>query len=120
MTYVPIVVTPPPPPSPRTRELAGLLSRVIEEYEKHHPAVTGPEVREALSLAAQSSKGASAQARSVVAVLLLGLLAFGATAFYALRSAAGGADVPLSMITVVIGVIIVLGLVAVLRQKGSM
>ena len=34
MTYVPIPIVPPTPPSPRTRELAELLARVIEEYEK--------------------------------------------------------------------------------------
>jgi hypothetical protein len=54
MLYV-FIPPPPTPPSPRTRELAGLLGRVIEEYEKHHPAVTGPEVRAAVRMAVESS-----------------------------------------------------------------
>ena len=42
MIFVP-VVTPPTPPSPRTRELAGLLGQVVQEYTKAHPATTRAE-----------------------------------------------------------------------------
>ncbi len=44
--YVPIVV-PDATPSRQTQELADLLGRVVQEYEKAHPTVTGPEVASA-------------------------------------------------------------------------
>jgi len=57
MSYVPIVTsTYVPPPSPRTRELAELLGKVLEEYTKAHPATTTAEVRAAIRLA-QTSAG---------------------------------------------------------------
>jgi len=87
--YVPVVV-PPQPPSPRTRELAELLGRVIEEYEKHHPAVTGSEVRGALQMAAQSSKAASPAAALAVG-LGLALLLGGLVAFFSMGSMSGAA-----------------------------
>ncbi len=120
MTYVPIPIVPPTPPSPRTRELADLLARVIEEYEKHHPAVSGAEVREALNLASQSSKTATPAARSLVAMLLLGLVAFGAGLFYFLEQSGGGSAPEFPMIAVVIGIIVVLGLVAVLKGRRNL
>ena len=56
MTYVPIVTTPTQQqPSRQTRELADLLGRVIQEYEKAHPTVSGAEVRHALQLARSAS-----------------------------------------------------------------
>jgi hypothetical protein len=56
MTYVPIITpTPTQPPSPRTRELAGLLSKVLEEYTKAHPGVSNSEVRAAIRLARMSA-----------------------------------------------------------------
>ena len=120
MTYVPIPIVPPTPPSPRTRELADLLARVIEEYEKHHPAVSGAEVREALSLASQSSKTTAPAARSLVAMLLLGLMALGAALFYFVERGGGGGTIEFPMIAVVTGVILVLGLVAVLKGRRNL
>lgn len=120
MTYVPIpIIVPPTPPSPRTRELADLLARVIEEYEKHHPAVSGAEVREALSLASQSSNTA-APARTLVATLLLGLVALGAGLFYFVERSGGGGAPDFPMIAVVTGVILVLGLVAVIKGRRNL
>lgn len=73
MTYVPIVTpTPSQPPSPRTRELAGLLSKVLEEYTKAHPSVTKSEVRAAIRLA-QSSAGPDNTKIAVGLSLALGL-----------------------------------------------
>ena len=79
MLFVPVV--PPQPPSPRTRELADLLTRAIEEYEKYHPNVSGAEVRAALQMASmRSSKGVPARLLAVTgalgAVLLGGVVAF--------------------------------------------
>jgi hypothetical protein len=120
VTYVPIPIVPPTPPSPRTRELADLLARVIEEYEKHHPTVSGAEVREALNLASRSSKAVAPAAPKVLALLLLGLAALGAGLFLAVERSGGGAAPEFPMIAVVIGVILVLGLVAVIKGRRNL
>lgn len=80
MTYVPIV-TPSPastPPSPRTRELAGLLTRVVEEYSAAHPGVTQAEIRQAIQITQLSARGGSRNA-SLVVMLVVGLLVGGLT-----------------------------------------
>lgn len=110
MTYVPIVPTPPTPPSPRTRELADLLSRVIQEYETHHPAVTGSEIREALNLAAAGSKGASDATRLLIKVLVAGLAVLGAVLFFGLRLAGDGGGNAFPVVAVAIVVLLLLGL----------
>lgn len=90
MLYVPVVpYVPHDPPSPRTRELAGLLSRVIDEYEKHHPAVTGTEIRAAINLAARGSKaGSPVEARAVAGVLAGILVLLGGVGFFLARGGA--------------------------------
>lgn len=56
--FIPVVPSgAPTPPSPRTRELAGLLTKVLDEYQKSHPAVTPTEMRAAVRLAQSSVKG---------------------------------------------------------------
>ena len=120
MAYVPIV-TPPtgqPPASPRTRELAGLLTKVLDEYTKAHPAVTPAEVRAALRLAQMSagpdrSKVAAGLSVAVglgVAMLTLGLFFF--------RSS-GEVDFPVILPLLIMGVIVLLGMIlAMIRLKG--
>jgi hypothetical protein len=73
--------------------LADLLGRVIEEYEKHHPSVTGAEVRDALRMAAVSSK-AAAPAPALVAGLVVLLLA-GLVVFFVQEGFRFGGDVTL-------------------------
>ena len=73
MAYVPVtpVITGQKEPSRQTRELADLLGRVIQEYEKAHPTVTGPEVRHALQLATRaSSKAVGGEKAAILAALL--------------------------------------------------
>ena len=77
MTYVPIVtpVHVEQPPSPQTRELADLLGRVVQEYEKAHPTITGPEVSEALQLAKRaSSKAVDGQKAAMAVAMVLGVV----------------------------------------------
>lgn len=90
MAYVPIVpATPSPPPSPRTRELAALLTRVLEEYRKSHPATTDAEVRAAVRLAQLSTRSGS-QATPLLVSLALGILVAGVLAgVFVLRSGEG-------------------------------
>ena len=106
MIYVPVV--PPQPPSPRTRELADLLGRVIEEYEKHHPKVTDSEVRAALQMAAQSSKGAPPVA-AVAAALGVAALVGGVFFFMA----ANGGELSADGIPMVGAVVVLLSIVGV-------
>jgi hypothetical protein len=117
MTYVPIVTpTPAPPLSPRTRELRDLLSKVVEEYTKAHPAMTKAEIRAALRLA-QVSGGSNSTAAVLsislglgVAMLLLGVFYFRA-----------GGDLPIRpVLPMIIGVAIVLfGILALVRARSG-
>ena len=78
MTYVPIV--PPTPTSPRTRELADQLARVMAEFEQTHPSVTRAEKRQAARLALEATRSSDAGPVAVVlgliVLLILGLLYF--------------------------------------------
>jgi hypothetical protein len=119
--YVPIVPMTSSPPSPRTRELADLLSRVIREYESHHPSVTGAEVRGALRLAAQSSSKGM-QAASAKVALILGLALFVAAGVTFLiqargRGLEGAGDIPL-IAAVLVGIVLVAVLAALRSFRG--
>ena len=114
MSYVPIVTPTPSPPSPRSRELADLLVRVIEAYEEGHPTTTRPEIRAATRLAL-SETGPSRLGTPIVAVTLGGLMALllGVSVF--LRQSGGLVDIPLNV--PIIGVGIVAIAVAVIRAR---
>ena len=115
MFFVPVVPHH-PPPSPRTRELADLLGRVIQEYEQHHPAVTGSEVRAAARLAAQrSSKRGGVDER--VAAVVAALVALLGVFVYVAAGSRGGESVP--MVAVAIAVFLIFGLVVVLKRMGD-
>ncbi len=116
MTYVPIVTPPPtqPPLSPRTRELAGLLTKVVDEYQQAHPKLSRQEVRAAIRMTAlTAARGSGGGPRAVVLSLALGILALGlVVGLLFLRGAdpgAGEGAVPM----IVVAVIAFLGLVAV-------
>ncbi len=119
MTYVPIVTpTPTPPPSPRTRELAGLLTKVLEEYQRAHPATTSHEVKAAIHLAQLSTRTGSPRA-PLVASLGLGLLmAVLGGVFFFLR-ANGEVEIDSIMPMLLFGLILVIGLLAVLVKVIS-
>jgi hypothetical protein len=85
MFFVPIVPSSPAPPlSPRTRELAGLLQRVLDEYTRTHPATTKAEIRAAIRMAqvrggsdmTKVAAGLSVVLGLGVAMLLAGLFFF--------------------------------------------
>lgn len=121
MFYVPIVPTTFSPPSPRTRELADLLARVIREYESDHPSVTGAEVRGALRLAAQSgSKGAQAAGAKVAVILGLALFLAAGLGFLIQvrgRGLEGAGDVPM-IAAVLMGIVLIAVLVALKASRG--
>jgi len=112
MTYVPIVIpTQVPPPSPRTRELSGLLGKVLEEYTKAHPATTKAEIRAAIRMAQMSAgpdktkvaAGISLALGLGVAMLTLGLFFF---------ASAGEVNFRAISPMIIMAVIVLLGLVA--------
>ncbi len=113
-TYVPIVV--PTPPSPRARELADLLTRVIEAYEEGHPTTSRAEIREATRLALAKTGPGSAGTRPIVAgslaALTVGLV--GVSAF--LKNADGVPAIPWTLVAVGL-LAIVFGIVAVARNR---
>lgn len=116
MFFVPVV--PPQPPSPRTRELADLLGRVIEEYEKHHPAVTGSEVRAAVEMATRSSKVAGSPAAAALVAGLVALLLAGGFVFMAVNGGEFPAqDIPIAAAVAVVAVI--LGVVVLLKRLAG-
>jgi hypothetical protein len=81
MTYVPIIPHTPQPPSPRARELADQIARVIATFEDAHPAVTKGEVRQAAQLALRTTSSSGAE---VVPVVLMLVLLVGVVAYFVL------------------------------------
>lgn len=78
MTYVPIIV-PPTPPSPRTRDLAGEITKTIVDFEQLHSSVTRAEVQQATRLVMQATAGQGHELAAVAGVLgLLAAAALGA------------------------------------------
>lgn len=118
MTYVPIVVPPtqPSPPSPRVRELAGLLTKVLEEYSKAHPSTTKAEVRAALRLAQATTGGPKAGvALAVTAGLLVAGVLFGLMA----NKGSEGLAISSSLPTIIMAVIFFLAIILVLVRMRS-
>jgi len=120
MAYVPIV-TPPSstPPSRRTRELAGLLAQVLEEYTKAHPDTSRNEVRAAMRMA-QMSAGPD---RGNVAVLLSLSLGIGVAALMAgllfFRGQGGGLELDSSFPMIAVALFIFLFVVVLALVKAS-
>ncbi len=117
MTYVPVVPqVQVPPPSPRTRELNDLLSKVVDEYTKAHPATTKAEIRAASRLAQVSGGG-----NSSAAMLSLGLglgVAFLVLGLFYFKSAGDIAIGPI--LPMIIGVAVVfLGILAVFKARSG-
>ena len=121
MTFVPInVSTPPIPASPRTRELAGLLNQVLEEYQNAHPATTKTEVKAALKMAQMSSGSDTARVAAILS-LVVGLLAFALFAGLFYFRSGGGVEMDWAPILpgIIMGIIVVLGIAAVAIKMRS-
>ena len=109
MTYVRIIV-PPTTPAPRTRDLAGEITRTIVDFEQLHSSVTRAEVQQATRLAIQTTGGQGHELAAVAGVL--GLLATAALGAYVYASGAGGSwlagiGIPFSLIAVATGLVVV-------------
>ena len=98
--------------------MASLLGRVIEEYEKHHPAVTGSEVREAVRLAVQQSSRKGSSNVRLLAGLSAGVAVGGIFAFVAANHGQMPGDA-VPMVGVAVAVFGVLALVAMLKARGG-
>jgi len=119
MTFIPIVTpTTVPPPSPRTRELAGLLAKVLDAYTKAHPATSNAEIRAAVRMAQMSAgpdrtklaAGLSLGVGLGVMMLTLGLFFF--------RSA-GDVEIGPIFPMIIMALVVLLGLVAVVVKMNS-
>ena len=114
MLYVPVIPHR-PDPSPRARELADLLGKVLDEYEKYHPSLTAREVRAALEIAARRSRSATLASReAVMAGVALAMAAAGAAVLFA-RGGGGPGTAPVGIVLA----IIVLVAVIVLARRAS-
>jgi hypothetical protein len=117
MSYIPIVPTAhAQEPSRPTRELADLLGRVVQEYEKAHPTITGPEVRQALQLARRASTKSGGPGTVAFRAFGAGLLVLLGTVFLFLRADGGLDTARVPVIAGIVGVGLVVGLVAILRR----
>jgi hypothetical protein len=117
MAFVPVSAPPTYPPSPRTRELAGLLSKVLEEYTKAHPSVTKAEIRAAIRMA-QMSAGPDRTRVVAILTITLGLGVAGLFAGLLFQGAPGGeSGDPFPMI--IAAVIAFLGIVIVAVKLQS-
>jgi len=111
MAYVPIVTpTTVPPPSPRTRELAGLLAKVLDEYTKAHPATSNAEIRAAIRMA-QMSAGPDRTKVAVGLSLGLGLGVLMLTLGLFFFRSAGEVEMGPIFPMIIMAVIVILGLV---------
>ncbi len=119
MLYVPMIPHHQDPPSPRTRELADLLGKVLEEYEKYHPSVTGREVRAAFAIAARRSRSPASASREIALVgVALAIVIMGVGIWVA---AGGPETLPAVIVSaVVLGIIaLVAGIVLAWRARGG-
>jgi len=120
VSYVPIVVPQQAEPSRQTRELADLLGRVVQEYEKAHPTVTGPEVSEALQLAKRASTKAAGSETMAIKLALVGgvTLMAGLVLFFAMQRG-GGLDIANVQVMVAVVALGIAGaFVAILKRRG--
>lgn len=120
MIYVPIVTTPAggQPPSPRTRELADLLAKVLEEYTKAHPTTTQAEIRAAVRMAQMVAGPDRTRVASVLSVtvgVVIGLVTLGLVFF----QNSGDVEVGPALPMIIMALVILLGIVFVMvRLKG--
>jgi len=119
VTYVPIVVPPQAEPSRQTRELADLLGRVVQEYEKAHPTVTGSEVSEALQLAKRAStKGAGNELMAIKLALVGGLTLMGGLGLFFFMQQGGEFSIANTQVMVAVIALGIAGaFVAILKRR---
>lgn len=116
--YVPVPTAPPQPPSPEAEELGGHIARLIEAYQADHPEMSRLEVRQAVQIARRVVGVGGPSTKILIKAVVLGLVMFGGLAFYFLRSASGGAQIPFVAISIVVLAVVALGLgvIATTRQ----
>ncbi len=112
MAFVPVSTPPTYPPSPRTRELAGLLSKVLEEYGKAHPSVTKAEIRAAIHIARMSAGPDRGRVGALLSVTL-GLGVAGLLAGLFVFQGAGGGESGAAFPMIIAAVIALLAIVMV-------
>ncbi|MDH3734182.1 MAG: hypothetical protein OEU54_11635 [Gemmatimonadota bacterium] len=116
--FVPIPIQQQQQASPRARELSTKIHETIEEFERHYPGTTRSDIQQALQIldggTSVQRRSAGVMAGSLIALLLGLVVAFRFTG----GSMPGGGESPATMIWLVGGLAIVLGIVAVVRARG--
>ena len=107
MVYIPTAPNTSVPPSPRTREMANLLTRVLEEYRKSHPATTDAEIRAAVRLAQLASRSGNQAVPAILAVSV-GLLVAGVLAGFLFFRSTEGVEIGTWSPMIIMGVVFVL------------
>jgi len=115
MVFVPVPHQP-PRPSPRVQELSDQLGKVIEDYERRFPNLSGAEIRQAAQLAVQRKASGSPVNRYAV-TMAAGLAAFvaGLTLFLVQSGSLENVEVPWVMVG--IGIVLVMGLAVFLFRR---
>ena len=122
MSYIPIVPYVPPPQgaSPQALELGVQMAQLVQEFQKQNPSLSSTEVQQAMQIAKQATgmtRSAATGVMVAVGVGLMGVLLAGVLFF---RQAGGDIELPVTafpMIAVVALVVLVLGVVAVIRNQ---
>jgi hypothetical protein len=104
MVFIPTAPNSSFPPSPRTREMANLLTRVLEEYRKSHPATTDAEIRAAVRLAQLASRSGNPGVPAILAVSI-GLLVAGVLAGFLFNRSAQGVEIGAGAPVIIMGVV---------------
>ena len=120
MTYIPVIVPPQEAPSPRTRELADQLARVIVDFEQNHPTVEAGEIRQAAQLAVRASRTAGGvDAATITALVGLVVLVVGVVVYMGItgRFAVDG-PFPVLLVNLILIAIVAVAAILLRRSRG--
>jgi hypothetical protein len=118
MLYVPIV-TPPTssqaPASPRARELASQIEKLIQDFQRSYPDTKPADIQEAMRIAWGGSEVTTSARRLVAVMLGLGMAALAGALLY-FRSGVD-VEIPWVMVAVVAGIVLVLAVAVAARRE---
>jgi len=120
MSYLPyLAASEKPKLSPRARELATQIEKVIQDFQRSYPDTPPGDVQQALTVLSGGTDRGPASRRTLAMTLAGGIAALFGVLFFMRESAGGGAsDLPAdSMLWVVVGVIVLIALAAMARRR---
>ena len=119
MSYLPYLATAEKTKlSPRARELAMQIEKVIQEFQRSYPDTPAGDVEKALTALSGSTDRAPASRRVLAITLALGIAALGGVLLFIGESGDGMSTLPAnSMLWVVAGVIVMIAVAAMARRR---